>query len=145
MDLDRDSEQPFFSLKEAKRAVHEKLDELNERPFEPAVWSTATVQADYFMTYGINKYTIPFELIGENVDVRMTVDSVEAFLYGNRVASHVRRKNPERDPIRATGHMHQMNSLTGQDSSDTITEKLWNISLFPEGNRNRDSNIMPGS
>ena len=122
----------FFSLEEAKSAVHEKLNELNERPFqkragnrrlafvneekefmqslpirpfEPAVWSTATVQADYLITDGINKYTVPFDLIGEKVDVRVTADTVEAFFNGTRVASHVRRKNPERDPIRVAGHM----------------------------------------
>ena len=122
----------FFSLEEAKRTVSEKLEELNERPFqkragnrrlafvneekeflqplpvhpfEPAVWSTATVQADYLITDGINKYTVPFDLIGEKVDVRVTHDSVEAFFNGSRVASHVRRMNAERDPVRVIGHM----------------------------------------
>jgi len=122
----------FFSIEEAKSAVSEKLKELNERPFqkragnrrlafeneekeflqplpvhpfEPAVWSTATVQTDYLITDGINKYTVPFDLIGEKVDIRVTSDSVEAFFNGTRVASHVRRKKPERDPIRVTGHM----------------------------------------
>jgi hypothetical protein len=122
----------FFSIEEAQRAVAEKLEELNERPFqkrvgnrrlayeneerefmqplpvvpyEPAVWSTVKVQNDYLITDGLNKYTVPFDLIGERVDVRTTHDSVEVFFHGSRVAAHARRKQAERDPIRITEHM----------------------------------------
>ena len=122
----------FFSIGEAQRAVAEKLEELNERPFqkrvgnrrlayeneerefmqplpvvpyEPAVWSTVKVQNDYLITDGLNKYTVPFDLIGERVDVRTTHDSVEVFFHGSRVAAHARRKQAERDPIRITEHM----------------------------------------
>ena len=122
----------FFSIEEARRAVAEKLEELNERPFqkrvgnrrlayeneerefmqplpvvpyEPAVWSTVKVQRDYLITDSLNKYTVPFDLIGEHVDVRTTSDSVEVFFHGTRVATHVRRKKAQRDPIRVTEHM----------------------------------------
>ena len=122
----------FFSIEEARRAVAEKLEELNERPFqkrvgnrrlayeneekefmqplpvvpyEPAVWSTVKVQRDYLITDGLNKYTVPFDLIGEHVDVRTTSDSVEVFFHGSRVAAHVRRKKAQRDPVRVTEHM----------------------------------------
>ena len=122
----------FFSISEAKQAVSRKLEELNERPFqkragnrrlafeneekeflqtlpaspyEPAVWSTAKVQNDYLISDGVNKYTVPFDLIGEHVDIRVTHDTVEVFFHGNRVASHARRKNPERNPIRVKEHM----------------------------------------
>lgn len=122
----------FFSISEAKQAVSEKLRELNERsfqkragnrriafeneekeflqplpvsPYEPAVWSTAKVQHDYLITDGLNKYTVPFDLIGEHVDIRVTTDAVEVFFHGSRVASHVRRKKAERDPVRVKDHM----------------------------------------
>lgn len=88
----------FFSIEEAKTAVSEKLEELNLRPFkkrlgnrrsafedeekdfmlplpkvpyEPAVWSTAKVQKDYLISDGINKYSVPFDLIGEQVDIQL--------------------------------------------------------------------------
>lgn len=122
----------FFSITEAKQGVSQKLKELNERPFkkragnrrlafeneeeeflqtlpaspyEPAVWSTAKVQNDYLISDGVNKYTVPFDLIGEHVDIRITNDAVEVFFHGSRVASHVRRKKAERDPIRVREHM----------------------------------------
>ena len=122
----------FFSIEEAKAAVSEKLEELNTRPFqkragnrrtafeneekefmqplpvcpyEPAVWSTAKVQNDYLISDGINKYSIPFDLIGERVDIRCTSNTVEVFFHGSRVASHVRKKSPQKDPICIREHM----------------------------------------
>lgn len=122
----------FYSVEEAGRAVSGKLEELNGRPFqkragsrrtayeneeeafmqplpaapfEPAAWSTAKIPNDYVITDGINKYSVPFDLIGESVDIRTTGDTVEVFFHGNRVASHVRRKKAERDPIIIKEHM----------------------------------------
>lgn len=125
-------DQPFFSLEEAKAAVSGKLEELNNKPFkkragsrrsayldeekefmqplpvspyEPAVWSTATVHDDYAISDGLNKYSVPFDLIGEEVDIRLARDTVEVFWHGNRVASHVRLHKAERDPIVVPEHM----------------------------------------
>ncbi|MGL6200904.1 MAG: IS21 family transposase [Lachnospiraceae bacterium] len=122
----------FFSIEEAKQAVYEKLEELNARPFqkragnrrlayeneekefmlplpaapyEPAIWSTAKVQNDYLINDGINKYSVPFDLIGEQVDVRVTNETVEVFYRGSRVASHIRHKKAQLDPIRTKEHM----------------------------------------
>lgn len=122
----------FFTIEEAKQAVSEKLEELNTRPFkkragnrrvafeneekeflqplpmcpyEPAVWSTAKVQTDYLISDGINKYSVPFDLIGEQVDIRCTDVMVEVFFHGSRVASHARRKTAQRNPICLRDHM----------------------------------------
>lgn len=122
----------FFSIDEAKKAVSEKLEELNNRsftkragnrriafeneekeflqplplcPYEPAVWSTAKVQHDYLIFDGINKYSVPFDLIGEQVDIRCTNSAVEVFFQGNRVASHVRKNEIQRNPICIREHM----------------------------------------
>lgn len=136
----------FFSFEEAKTAVAKKLEELNSRPFqkrvgnrrlayeneekefmqplpetpfEPAVWSTAKVQNDYLITDGINKYSVPFDLIGEEVSIRTTKDTVEVFFHGDRVASHTRVMKAQRDPIRRKEHMplaHQKYLSYNQDS-----------------------------
>lgn len=36
--------------------------------FEPAVWSVAKVANDYLVTDGRNKYSVPYNLIGEHLD-----------------------------------------------------------------------------
>ena len=122
----------FFSFEEVQCAVAEKLEELNQYPFkkregcrysaysdeeqafmkplpltpyEPAVWSTAKVPLDYLITDGENKYSVPFDLIGEEVDIRLTKTMVEVFFHGSRVASHKRVLRSLRDPIVQPEHM----------------------------------------
>ena len=82
----------YISLHEVNEAVAEKLEELNSRefkqrpgtrrsayleeeqaymlplpavPFEAAVWSAAKVPNDYLVSDGRNKYSVPYNLIGE--------------------------------------------------------------------------------
>lgn len=122
----------FFSIEEVRKAVAEKLEELNHYPFkkregcrrsayfdeekafmkplplapyEPAVWSTAKVPLDYLITDGKNKYSVPFDLIGEEVDIRLTKGTVEVFFHGSRVASHPRAGAQQRNPIIQPEHM----------------------------------------
>ena len=122
----------FFSLADAKASVAEKLEELNgfpfkkrkgnrhdaylleekefmqplpANPYEPSVWSEQTIPLDYTVTDGINKYSVPYDLIGEMVSVRITRDAVEVFFHGNRVAVHPRTQVHKRDPIMIPSHM----------------------------------------
>lgn len=124
--------QKFFSLSEVQAAVADKLEELNRHPFkkregnryiafcneeqmymkplpknpyEPAVWSTAKVPLDYLIYDGKNKYSVPFDLIGETVDIRLTKNIVEVFFHNSRVASHPRSPYILRDPVTKPEHM----------------------------------------
>ena len=123
----------FFTLREAKEAVKIKLEELNLRDFtakdgcrrsayleeeqafmrplpnqryEAAVWNpNIKVGADYLVSDGRNKYSVPFDFIGAKVDIRLTAQTVEVFFHGNRVASHIRQAVAQRDPIVNPDHM----------------------------------------
>ena len=122
----------FFSMYELKAAVAEKLEAFNTKdftkregsrrmaflneeksfmkplpatPYEPAVWSKTTVQRDYLISDGKNKFSVPFDLIGEMIDVRVTRNTIEAFFHGARVASHPRSDKVLRDPIIVPEHM----------------------------------------
>ena len=122
----------FFSLADAKEAVSEKLKELNgytfkkregnrrdayiheekefmqplpANPYEPSLWSNQTVLLDYAVTDGLNKYSVPYYLIGESVSVRVTRNTVEVFFHGNRVAVHPREAARKRDPVMISSHM----------------------------------------
>lgn len=140
----------FFSFEEARAAVAEKLEDLNTRPFqkrvgnrrlafnneekeflqplpdnpyEPSVWSTATVQNDYLISDGINKYSVPFDLIGEEVDIRITKDTVEVFFHSNRVAAHTRLTKAQRDPVRRKEHMPLAHQKYLSYNSDSF--RIW--------------------
>jgi len=122
----------FFTIDEVRMAVKEKLEELNRFPFkkrdgnrylayvneerdftkqlpltpyEPAVWSTAKVPLDYLISDGKNKYSVPFDLIGETVDIKLTQKLVEVFFKGCRVAVHKRELAILRDPVLNEAHM----------------------------------------
>ena len=74
--------------------------------YEPAVWNpNITVGADYLISDGRNKYSVPFDLIGEKTDIRLTRNTIEVFYHGNRVASHVRKETAQRTPIVNPDHM----------------------------------------
>lgn len=73
----------------------------------------------FLITDGINKYSVPFDLIGEEVTIRTTKDAVEVFFHGDRVASHTRVMKAQRDPVRRKEHMplaHQKYLSYNQDS-----------------------------
>ena len=123
----------FFTLREAKEAVRMKLEELNlrsftakdgcrrsayleeEQPFmrplpirryEIATWNpNIKVGADYLVSDGRNKYSVPFDLIGEKVNLRLTKNAVEVFYRGTRVAMHARHRTVLRDPVVKPEHM----------------------------------------
>ncbi len=124
--------QKFFSIEEVNHAVAERLEVLNTMPFkkregcrrdaylaeekefmkplpssayELAVWSSSIVGYDYLISDGKNKYSVPCDLIGETVDIRLTRNTVEVFYKGSRVASHLREKVAKRDPIIHSEHM----------------------------------------
>ena len=121
----------FFTFEELNRAIREKLQEFNGKPFqkkkgsrltafeeeeksflmplpaspyETAIWSKATIQADYLITVGNCKYSVPYEFIGKKVEIRTTEKSIEVFYHNNRVASHVRRVYSP-DPYYVPEHM----------------------------------------
>ena len=125
----------FFTFEEAKEAVRHKVDELNDKPFktpnrrgsrrssfleeekaylkplpakpyESAIWiPNLKVGYDYLVSDGVNKYSVPFDLIGEKVDVRVTSNTVEVFFHGERVALHLRERALKKDPIVNPDHM----------------------------------------
>ena len=81
------------------------MQPLPVNPYEPSLWSDQTVPLDYTVTDGLNKYSVPYDLIGESVSVRMTRGTVEVFFHGNRVAVHPREVSRRRDPVMITSHM----------------------------------------
>ena len=75
-------------------------------PYEPAVWSPELrVGNDYLVSDGVNRYSVPFDLIGEKVVLRLTRNAVEVFFKGTRVAMHLRNGTPQREPVVKEEHM----------------------------------------
>ena len=107
----------FFSLSELNAAIAELLERLNRRPFKklpgsrreafeaidqpalrplPAVayvyatWKRVRVHIDYHVEVDGHYYSVPYALVKQPLDARLTAKTVECFHKGQRVASHLR-------------------------------------------------------
>ena len=106
----------FLSLSELNAAVWERLEAFNNKPFqkkngsrailfaeekpflrmlpphpfELAVWKTATAGPNYHISVERMNYSVPYEVIRQKVDVRLTRSTVEVFYNGTRICSHPR-------------------------------------------------------
>ncbi len=67
-----------------------ELRPLPKQPYDAGIWSTAKVHIDYHIEVKKHYYSVPFQHIGQRVDVRLTSTIIEVFLEGERVASHRR-------------------------------------------------------
>jgi len=108
----------FFSLADLNTAIRELLERLNGRPmqkigksrreqweeldrpalkplpatrYELAYWKLCRVNIDYHVDVERHFYSVPYQLVHEQVDARYTASTVEVFYKNRRVASHVRR------------------------------------------------------
>ena len=121
----------FFSLGELNQAIRELVEELNDRPmrgwdatrralfeqldrpalqplpsapYEYADWKRCRVNLDYHVEIDKHFYSVPFRLMREQVEARITAKTVEIFHRGKLVATHLRSRRPHR-PTTVAEHM----------------------------------------
>ena len=107
----------FFSIAELNEAIAHRLPDLNNRRFkkldtsrknlfhsldkpalkglaprryEYAEWKKARVNIDYHIEIDRHYYSVAYQLVREQVDVRITATTVEVLFKNKRVASHKR-------------------------------------------------------
>jgi transposase len=93
----------------SRRALFDELDRpaltpLPEEPYEYAEWKRCRVNLDYHVEIAKHYYSVPYSLVRQEVEVRITQKTVEIFLRGKRVASHLRSTLPHR-PTTVAEHM----------------------------------------
>ena len=111
----------FFTLAELNHCICQKLHDLNSRkfqkldttrkemfhsldkpalkplpcaPYEYAEWKKVRVNIDYHVEVDRRYYSVPYQLVKEQVDVRLTATTVEILFKNKRVASHPRIHRP---------------------------------------------------
>lgn len=97
--LERLNSRALRKLKKSRRELFELFDRPNavalpEKPYEYAEWKLATVNIDYHIEVDHHYYSVPYKLLREKLDVRLTAHTVEAFQKGQRVVCHVRSFTP---------------------------------------------------
>jgi transposase len=122
----------FFSLEELNAAIRELLEKLNTRPFQklegcrrsafealdrPAMrplpsqryevgaWKLGVgVNVDHHFEYEHRHYSVPCELMGAKVDVRVTANVIEVWRDHRRVTSHERSYGPKGTAVTKPEH-----------------------------------------
>jgi transposase len=93
--LERLNTRPLRRAMKSRRELFEALDRPNALPlpqrlYEYAEWYKAKVQLNYHIEVDRHYYSMPYQLLHERIDIRVTAAIVEAFRKGERVAAHVR-------------------------------------------------------
>jgi transposase len=91
------NERPFQKLPGSRNSwfdAHEKsqLQPLPALPFELAIWTRPKVNIDYHVVVDKHYYSVPYQLIHQWLDARMTEATVEVFHDGKRIAAHRRSR-----------------------------------------------------
>ncbi len=147
----------FFSLAEFNAAIRERLEIVNNRAFrgEPtsrrelfeelekpflrplpttrfefATWKTVTVNVDYHVE-GPDKrfYSVPYKLVRQKLDMRVTADIVEVFRANVRVVSHV-REHGRRRFVTDPEHMPASHRAHAEWTPERFTS--WAATIGPE-------------
>ena len=119
--------QTFFSLHELREAIKPLVEKLNDRKmqklkksrrqlfeeveraalkllpataYEFAEWARPRVNIDYHVEFDEHFYSVPFTLVRRQMDLRATRSTVELFLGGNRITSHLRSSEKHRHTTR---------------------------------------------
>jgi transposase len=93
--LDKLNSTPFQKLRGTRQSVFEELDRpalspLPTQRYVYAQWSKARVNIDYHIEVDERYYSVHYDYIKKQVDVRSTAIIVEIFYKGERLASHMR-------------------------------------------------------
>jgi transposase len=108
----------FFELAELNEAILELLEQLNGRPmqklgvsrrelwerldrpalkplpvarYDLAQWTPCKPNIDYHVEVDHHHYSVPYQLIGQEMEARYTSSVVEVYYQGRRLISHLRR------------------------------------------------------
>lgn len=89
------NDRPMRAMKASRRELFERIDKpalkpLPPSPYESRAWKKCTVNIDYHVEVDGNYYSVPYQLIHQQVEARWTQAVVEIFHHGKRVTSHER-------------------------------------------------------
>jgi transposase len=93
--LERLNNRTLHRAQKSRRELFETLDRpvalpLPLKPYEYAEWHQARVNIDYHVSADEHYYSVPYQLLRQKLDIRLTAATIEAFHKGERVAAHVR-------------------------------------------------------
>lgn len=94
-ELDRANSTPFQKMEGSRKILFETIEKhllkpLPMRSYELATFKIARVNIDYHIEFDGNYYSVPYQLIKQEIEIRATTSIVEILHNGSRVAIHSR-------------------------------------------------------
>lgn len=91
--------QSFQKMQTSRQQLFESIDRPALKPlpstrYQFSVWKKAKINIDYHFIFEKHFYSVPWQYIHHAVDIRSTVNTVECFYKGERIAAHA--KNTKR-------------------------------------------------
>lgn len=146
-----------FYLEELNELIWQKLEELNDEPFqkkegsrrsvfaeeefsylnpvrEPAYqlteWRIAKVQLNYHIQVERNYYSVPYEYVQCDVEVRLTKNLIEVYFNHSRISSHKRIHNKVNQYSTLHDHMPDHHRRYAEHTPENI--KSWAKTIGPK-------------
>ncbi len=99
--LTRLNDKPLQQLAVSRRELYERVDRPALKPLPLARyvfsrWKKVRVSIDYHVEFQRHYYSVPYQLVRKQLDLRATSETIECFHRGQRVASHRRNRNKGR-------------------------------------------------
>jgi len=93
--LEKLNNRKFKKLNTTRRELFETIDKPALKPlptmrYQYAEWKKATVNIDYHIEVDSHFYSVPYQLVRQQVEVRITSDTIEVLSKSKRVAVHQR-------------------------------------------------------
>lgn len=113
--LEKLNHRRFNKLKGTRCSVFEEVDRPQLKPLPRenyiyAEWTKTRVTKDYHVMIDDHYYSVPYALVEQMVDIRVTDQTVEVFSGNRRFASHLRSRIP-RDKTTVKEHMPKSHQL----------------------------------
>lgn len=125
---------PMQKIKKSRKQVFDEIERstlqpLPSRSYQFTELKKARVNIDYHIEVEKHYYSVPHTLEGEQLEVRLTQNIVEAFFDGKRVASHKRSYRPYK-PTTLKEHMPPEHRRHTEWSPDRVVR--WGHNLAPD-------------
>ncbi len=105
------------------------LEPLPEMPYEYAIWKKATVSYNYHIQFERNYYSVPYQYLRNNVQLRITKRILEIYCNGARIACHPRILSGVNKYVTSKDHMPDNHKVYTEWTSDKITQ--WAKAIGP--------------
>lgn len=85
-----------------------------EHPYIYAEWKKVRVHIDYHVEVDGHCYSVPYQLVKHQLEVRLTAQTVECFHANQRVASHLRSQHKAQRDLPYNPTLHYGPDDTGE-------------------------------